>query len=74
MQNDILLIKLNSIELSLDGNKLMKTFMKGGTSDFLALDIILIKSALSPSPAFIGDFNILRFLIFYSQFDKRNKT
>ena len=72
MQQQILFVKLNSIELSLDGDRLMfckkhlsifvvshtEKFHKGDTSDLSILDIILIKSALSPSSFFIDDFDI----------------
>ena len=46
---------------------LLEKFHEGDTSDLSALDIILIKSALSPSSNFIDDFDILcwRFCISY---------
>ena len=50
MQQRILLVQLNSIFL------LLKKFMKGDTADLL--DIVLIKYALSPSSAFIDDFDV----------------
>ena len=70
MQQQILLVKLNSIELSLDDNGLFskkhsnifvsprKIPWKGPILICLLLDIILIKSALSPSSPFIYDFDI----------------